>query len=131
MAQIYHFEVLVKFADGRIQAYYPQVEDAAVNYTSFKKDDGWVFPRIVDGVNTPDWFAAEFVRGVSVSPFKGLRIPLKSGGALYVKPPVNKDAVVAALDAEIEKRQLSLNALKEELLNVHNPVPVPSAGKSS
>jgi hypothetical protein len=128
----YYYEVIVRFVDGKIQVYYPEVEDAVLDYTSFRQPDGsWVFPRIVDGLNTPDWFAADVVFGVTVLPFKGYRVQLKSGGAIFVKPPVTRERVLAAIEAEIEKRQKALNGLKEELHGHHNPVPVPSPSKDS
>ena len=123
----YYYEVLVQFANGQGKVYYPEYEDATCNYTSFLQDGGWVFPRVIDGIEYPDFFSLDFVVGVQVSPFKGYRIPLKSGEAIYVKPPVTKERVQAAIEAEIERRQQTLNQLKAELNGHDNPVPVPSA----
>lgn len=128
----YYYEVIARFANGQAQVYYPDADDAVLNYTSFRQEDGsWVFPRTVDGISTPDWFAADFVVGVTVSPFQGYRVNLKSGGAIFVKPPVTRERILEAIEAEIGKRQETLNALKAELNGHHNPVPLPGPGQDS
>jgi hypothetical protein len=128
LAQKYFYEVIVRFVDGKVNVYYPEVEDAVVNYSSFRQEDGsWVFPRTMDGIEYPDWFAADVVFGVTVAPFKGYRVQLKCGAAIFVKPPVTRERILDAMRQEITKRQETVDKLKEELDGHNNPVPVPSA----